>query len=67
MNRGSMRAGIEKTGPLEESVCRVIAYQVLQGLAHLHSKLLIHRDIKPDNILMCAFQRCAARLLFAVF
>lgn len=33
-----------------------ILHQVTQGLAHLHSKNVVHRDIKPTNILIFVTQ-----------
>ena len=33
--------------------CCKIAREVALGLRHLHSKHVIHRDIKPQNILVC--------------
>ncbi|ORM41909.1 Cyclin-dependent kinase B2-2 [Babesia sp. Xinjiang] len=37
---------------LPEDVVKVIMYQMLQGLAYIHSNRIIHRDIKPQNILL---------------
>jgi len=39
-------------GPLSEAELREAATQVLQVLAYLHKLGLLHRDIKPDNLIV---------------
>ena len=50
----SLGARIEREGAmLEDQAIRIIA-QVCQGLHKAHKQKLIHRDVKPDNILLTA-------------
>lgn len=39
-------------GPLSEELALAVVAQVAKAMAYLHSKQLVHRDIKPGNILL---------------
>src|SRR2546430_17284344 len=39
-------------GPLGEAELRDVAGQVLAGLAYLHKLVVLHRDLKPDNLIV---------------
>lgn len=41
----------DNKGPLPERYARVIMKQLLEGLVYLHSKGIVHRNLKPSNIL----------------
>jgi len=49
---GSIEDRIMRDGPLPEPVVINLAKQLLAGLNYLHCKRVVHRDIKPMNLLM---------------
>ncbi|RME04731.1 MAG: serine/threonine protein kinase [Planctomycetota bacterium] len=43
---------LERTGPIDEVICLTIVAEVAAALAYLDAKGLVHRDVKPHNIMM---------------
>ncbi|XP_065677707.1 serine/threonine-protein kinase 24 isoform X1 [Hydra vulgaris] len=57
MEGGSLYDKLSK-GPLDENMASKLSYQILEGLDYLHSKNIIHRDIKSPNILLGLNDNC---------
>jgi len=50
---GSLDKFIISQGKIEEGLARKVFLQVLEGLNHLHTKGISHRDIKAENVFIC--------------
>lgn len=51
---GDMRALITRKGRLQEDEVRIYLAEMILAVEELHRNGIIHRDIKPDNILIDA-------------
>ncbi|KAG5483380.1 hypothetical protein LSCM1_04928 [Leishmania martiniquensis] len=49
---GSVTAALKSYGAFEEPQAAALCYQLLQGLAYMHQRGIIHRDLKGDNLLL---------------
>src|SRR5688500_521554 len=56
--RDAMRAGELRDGQAIEA-----AAQILDGLAHAHKQGIVHRDVKPSNILLAGEEGISVRVL----
>jgi len=54
MDYGCLESLLEKRGPMNELLCADVARSMLAGLAYLQKRKILHRDIKPGNVLMNA-------------
>src|SRR5262245_43116707 len=50
----SLRAHIHRDGALTLAQARAVIVGVLGALGAAHRRAIVHRDIKPDNIFLCA-------------
>jgi hypothetical protein len=58
----TLRQALER-GELDDVAAVEVAAQVLEGLAHAHARGIVHRDVKPANILLADGAGLSARLL----
>lgn len=50
----TLKEYIEQQGSLSWKDAIHFTIQILKGLQHAHDKGIVHRDVKPQNILLCA-------------
>ena len=55
---GSLQGVVDQFGPLSHTVVSQYTRQMLEGLRYLHDKCIIHRDIKPGNVLVDDIGTC---------
>lgn len=46
---------VHKLGPLKEKTALSICVQICEGLNEFHEKGFVHRDVKPDNIMISKY------------
>ena len=61
--RGRTLRELIRMGELDDAAAVELAAQILEGLAHAHRRGIVHRDVKPSNVLVEDGDELAARVL----
>jgi mitogen-activated protein kinase kinase kinase len=49
---GTIETLLKTYGPFEEDLFKKFASQILEGVCYIHSRNVVHRDIKGKNIMV---------------
>ena len=52
INGGNLFSFVKKRRKLSEKISKFLFRQIIEGIQHIHSKKIVHRDIKLENILI---------------
>lgn len=53
VNGTSLREILEERGPICEQTALCVGHELARALMYAHERHVVHRDIKPDNVILC--------------